>query len=68
MTTEQRIEQLEMENAKLAAALRSMVFEFSHYVASGEDEHEAEALEEAYAVLKMKKETPEEKLNLWGEQ
>ena len=68
MTTEQRIEQLEMENAKLAAALRSMVFEFSHYVISGEDEHEAEALEEAYAALNMKKETPEEKLNLWGEQ
>lgn len=68
MTTEQRIEQLEMENAKLAAALRSMVFEFSHYVISGEDEHEAEALEEAYAALKMKKETPKEKLNLWGNQ
>ncbi len=45
------IEQLEAQNRKLAAALRSMVFEFSHYVADSDDEHEAEALEEARAVL-----------------
>ena len=65
MTTEQRIEQLEAENAKLAAALRSMVFEFSHYVETGEDEHEAEALEEAYKALNLKRETMQEALSIW---
>lgn len=45
------IEQLEVQNQKLAAALRSMVFEFAHYATDSDDEHEVEALEEARAVL-----------------
>lgn len=52
------IKQLEAKNQKLAAALLSMVSEFAHYVADSDDEHEAEALEEARAVL----------MSLWKEE